>query len=357
MSRQRINLALQGGGAHGAFTWGVLDRLAGERWLDIAWISGTSAGAVNAVAFAAGLMEGGRDRARAKLADVWTAVHKAAVPDLVRNNPLFASLSRSTTLQQITSLFSPYDLNPHGYDPLRRLLETHIDFERLRKTDGPDLLIAATDVATGTARLFRRAELRIEHVLASACLPTIHHAVEIDGRAYWDGGFAANPDLITLARRSPARDTLLVLLSPFVKAGRPTTARDIAAHIAHLTFNAPLLREIQRIDDARQRGLLARGLAGHRLARHRFHLIDASRFTGALPADSKAKPELELITYLHGVGVAETGKWLERTRHDLGRRETADLARRLADAHRGSLGEEEQATPHPTHATSPDAAA
>ncbi|HEX5959612.1 MAG TPA: patatin-like phospholipase family protein, partial [Hyphomicrobiaceae bacterium] len=228
---QRLNLALEGGGAHGAFTWGALDRLLEAETLEVGWISATSAGAVNAAALAAGLLEGGRAGARAKLRAVWEAVAKAGVPDLVRLNPWLASLSRSNTLAQVASIFSPYDFNPLGFDPLRKLLEAHIDFTRLRKQPGPELLIAATAVATGRPRLFRRHEMSVEAVLASACLPMLHHAVSIGGHAYWDGGFSANPDLVTLGRESPVSDTLIVKLSAIEPNGVPTSAREIAGRV------------------------------------------------------------------------------------------------------------------------------
>ena len=325
----RINLALQGGGAHGAFTWGVLDRLLEDSDLDIGWISAASAGAVNAVALAAGLREGGRAGARAKLKAVWEGVHKAGVPDLLRLNPFLYSLSRTSSLQQVASLFSPYDFNPLGFDPLRRLLGETIDFEALRKGAGPELLIAATEVATGRARIFRRAELTIDAVLASCCLPTLHHAVEIAGVAYWDGGFSANPDLVDLAAASPIADTLIVLINPFVKHGLPTGAREISGHANRLTFNAPLLREVEVIETARAatRGWFAprRGRVAS-IARHRFHLIEAARYTATLSDDSKLKPDLGLLTYLHAAGRTEAGKWLDLHRSKIGRKETADLA-------------------------------
>ena len=249
--RQRLNLALEGGGAHGAFTWGVLDRLLEEETLELGWISATSAGAVNAVALAAGLAEGGRAGARAKLRAVWEAVAKAGVPDLVRINPFLAGISRSNAMAQMASLFSPYDFNPLGFDPFRKLLEAHVDFAKLRASRGPELLIAATDVATGRPRLFRRKEISVEAVQASACLPTLHHAVTIDGQAYWDGGFSANPDLLTLARESPVADTLIVKLNPVEMRGVPTTAREIAARVNSITFNQPMLRDVEVIETVR----------------------------------------------------------------------------------------------------------
>jgi NTE family protein len=327
--QQRLNLALEGGGAHGAFTWGVLDRLLEDATLDIAWLSATSAGAVNAVALACGLMEDGRSGARAKLRAVWEAVAKAGVPDLVRLNPWLASLSRSNTLVQVASLFSPYEFNPLGFDPLRKLLLDHIDFAELRATSGPELLIAATTLSTGRPRLFRRSEITVEAVLASACLPMLHHAVVIDGQAYWDGGFSANPDLVTLGRESPVADTLIVKLSGIDANGVPTSAREIAGRVNQITFMQPMLRDVEVIEAVRRhysRWLRNNSPADARLARHRFHLIEAGRFTSALAPESKGKPDIELLTYLFDAGRSETEKWLARHRDSVGRRATVDLA-------------------------------
>ena len=327
---QRLNLALEGGGAHGAFTWGVLDRLLEEPDLEIGAISATSAGAVNAVALAAGLAEGGTAAARAKLRGVWEAVAKAGVPDLLRLNPLLAGFSRSQAVAQVASFLSPYDFNPLGFDPFRKLLEAHVDFALLRTSAGPELMIAATNAATARARLFRRRELTVECVLASACLPTLHHAVIIDGEAYWDGGFSANPDLVTLARESPVGDTLIVRLSAPERGGVPRTAREIASRINLITFSQPMLRDILLIETVRRlRGRWNRfaSAADARLARHRFHLIEAGRFTGALAPESKAKPDAELIGYLEHAGRSETEKWLARHRRSIGRASTVDLSR------------------------------
>jgi NTE family protein len=327
--QRRVNLALEGGGAHGAFTWGVLDRLLEEDHLEIGWLSGTSAGAVNAVALAAGLAEGDRTRARAKLREVWEAVAKAGVPDLMRLNPWLASLSRSQTLAQVASLFSPYDFNPLGFDPLRKVLEAHIDFTLLRTQPGPELLIAATDVQSGRPRLFRRRELKVECVLASACLPTLHHAVSVDGRAYWDGGFTANPDLVTLAREAPVADTLIIKLNPMLVESLPTSAREISARINHITFNQPMLRDVELIESVRRNRKgwpRLRRDDDRRLARHRFHLLEAGRVTGALSPESKVKPDLDLLLHLCGAGRSETEKWLARHTRAIGRRSSVDLA-------------------------------
>ena len=330
----KLNLALQGGGAHGAFTWGVLDRLLEEETLQIGWVSATSAGAVNAAALAAGLAEGGRQGAREKLREVWARVVKAGVTDLMRMNPFLYSLTRSSAMSQMTSLMSPYEFNPMGFNPLRKLLLEAIDFDTLRAKAPIELLIAATEVSTGRARLFRRHEMTVDAVLASACLPTLHHAVGIDGIAYWDGGFSANPDLVTLARESPLGDTLLVQLNPNFKAELPTGAREIAGHVNRLTFNAPLRRDIELIEAVRaeaRRSWFSRRGRRSALVRHRFHLIEAGRYTSGLSPESKMKPDWGLFTYLHGAGRTETHKWLDRHRGDFGKRETVDLAARFLD--------------------------
>ena len=348
--RRKLNLALQGGGAHGAFTWGVLDRIVEEPGLEIGWISGTSAGAVNGVALACGLAHNGAAGAQETMRRVWTAVVGANdTPDLVRMNPLLAAqwagLKNSSALAQMATMFSPYDFNPLGIDPLRKLLAAHLDVDLLRTSDGPELLIAATDIATGRARLFRRAEMSIDAVLASACLPTLSHAVEIDGRAYWDGGFSANPDLTTLAAESPIEDTLVVQLSPLSRPAKPTSARDIAGHVSHLTFVRPYVAEIETILQLRRAfgerparrwfETLLPSTASHvgaaqRIAAHRFHLIDAGRFTANLAIETQAKPEQEMITRLFNAGRSEAAKWLDRSLNSVGRWDTACFAGRMA---------------------------
>lgn len=336
----RLNLALQGGGAHGAFTWGVLDRLLEDEELEINWVSATSAGAVNAVAIASGLSEGGKTSARNKLRSVWEAVHKAGVPDMLRLNPFLYSLSRTPNFAQMASLWSPYEFNPLGFDPFRRLLSESIDFERLRNNSPIELLIAATEVASGRARIFRRNEITVEAVLASACLPTLHHAVEIDGVAYWDGGFSANPDIKTLAMESPVEDTLIIQLSSLVRQGLPTGVRDISLHVNRLAFNAPLIREIELIETVREcwQGRIG-GPRGRyaKLATHRFHLIEAGRYTGALSPDSTMKPDWSLLSYLFSAGRDEAEKWLGRNRSSIGRRSTVDLRERFLEPARGPV--------------------
>jgi NTE family protein len=323
-------LALQGGGGQGAFSWGVLDRLLEDETLRFGWISATSAGAVNAVALAAGLAEGSREKAREKMFKVWQAIHQAGVPDLTRLNPFFNGLVRPSQLTtHIATMLSPYEFNPLGFDPLRRVIAEHVDFDLVRAKSPVELLIAATHVATGRARLFRGDEISVDAVLASACLPVLHHAVEIEGAVYWDGGFSANPDLVTLASESPVADALLVMVAPRVNTKLPTTARDISNHANRLTFNAPLLRDIEVITSVRETfagALLSKGRLAP-LGRHRFHLIDGGPITGTLNPETSLKPDWDMITYLHGAGRDYADKWLSVERSAVGRLETVDLAK------------------------------
>ena len=242
-----VDLALQGGGAHGAFTWGVLDRLLEEPWLKIEGISGTSAGAMNAAVLAQGLASGGVDGAKTALAQFWRRVSDAALISPFRRSPLDMLLGRWTldtspmflTLDLMARIFSPYDLNPHGANPLREILARSIDFKHLAEAP-VKLFVTATNVHSGQGRVFRNAELTPEVLLASACLPTLFQAVEIDGEAYWDGGYAGNPTITPLIRECQSSDTILVQVNPVERPGTPRTARDIVNRLNEVSFNATL---------------------------------------------------------------------------------------------------------------------
>jgi NTE family protein len=332
-----LNLALQGGGAHGAFTWGVLDRLL-EAGLSLGTVSATSAGAVNAVAMAAGLAEGGPEGARAKLAAVWAAIGAGGVPELLRANPLLNGLARLGAMagQQMAGLagvLSPSELNPFDLDPLKDLLLANIDFARLAAASPVALLIAATDLATGRARLFATHELTADVVLASACLPTLHRAVRIGERHYWDGGYSANPEILAPAAAAGPRDTLIVLLNPTREESVPKDAGEIAGRINRITFNQPFLSQVRELAAARQatRGLL-RLLATpalRRMSRHRFHLIEAAGHTANLPHDSKLKPGAGLLKQLFDAGRHEAQIWLAGPAGAVGRGPGIDLAARF----------------------------
>ena len=333
-----MNLALQGGGAHGAFTWGVLDRLLAADCFRFDTVSATSAGAVNAVAMLSGLVSGGPAAARQSLRQVWDAIITSAPPDFNMLNPLLASLGKiepfgAPSMAQIAGLVSPYTFNPFDFNPLRKLLTELIDFDGIARHGKVELLIAATDASTGHARLFTRHELTVDVVLASACLPMLYRAVKIGENSYWDGGFSANPDLVTLARDSRAHDTLVVLLTPATRDPVPTQSVDILSQINRITFNQPLLRDVREILSIRQ------AMAGpqsilvsrerKRVAQHRFHLIEAGHYTGTLPEISRLRPDRATTDKLFEAGAHETETWLARHAASVGIRETVDLAMRL----------------------------
>ncbi|MFO1171043.1 MAG: patatin-like phospholipase family protein [Hyphomicrobiaceae bacterium] len=302
-------MALQGGGAHGAFTWGVLDRLLEEEGLALDTVSAASAGAVNAVAMLDGLADGGRETARAKLEAVWQAISKAGFPDVARLNPFLAGLAR------VPALVSPYTFNPLDINPLRSILAREIDFERLRARPPARLIISATDVATGKARLFRETEVTVDVVLASACLPSLYRAVEIEGRSYWDGGFSANPELISLILGSQAAETLLILLNPLEATEVPKRARDIADGVSRITFNQPVLRDLAEIESRRRavgtgwRRWLAQP-EERRLAAHALHTLSAAAHTSEMGPETKLQPGWELLSHLRSAGRAEAQSWL-----------------------------------------------
>ena len=330
--KPKLNLALQGGGAHGAFTWGVLDRIVEADRFEIDTISATSAGAVNAVALVGGLLAGGPEGGRTLLRELWGAVVKSAAPDLSKFMPMMAGLD-SASLAQIASMMSPYAFNPFDFNPLRRLLSDMIDFEAIAASSPIELLIAATDASSGQARLFRRAELTVDVVMASACLPMLYKAVKIGDNHYWDGGFAANPDLVTLARVAKAKDTLIVLLNPTSRAAVPTQAADILGQINNITFNQPLLRDVREIVSIRQalagpQAVLV-GRERKRVAGHRFHLIEGGAYTATLPEMSKMRADRVTSDKLFEAGRHEAEGWLARHAASVGKRETVDLAMRL----------------------------
>ncbi|MBP7442530.1 MAG: patatin-like phospholipase family protein [Thauera sp.] len=330
-----LSLALQGGGAHGAYTWGVLDRLL-EAGIRIDGISGTSAGAMNAVALAHGWTAGGADGARAALADFWQAVGDS-VPFHVE---LLNSLNSTTdgalptpmnVMMGFMRLFSPYQLNPFELNPLRDVVRAQFDFERLRRDCPLKLFIAATAVRTGKVRLFHTAELSEAALLASACLPTLHHAVEIDGEHYWDGGFTANPAIYPLLYECSTPDILMVLLNPLQRDDAPRSAEDISARSMELGFSTTFLREMRMIAHARQyiaetAGWMPLGRLERKLVGQRFHLIEARELAEAGSA-SKLNAASGFLTELHTLGRSRADEWLRKQYRHVGRKETVDVAR------------------------------
>jgi NTE family protein len=325
-----IDLALQGGGSHGAFTWGVLDRLLEEPWFHIAAISGTSAGAMNAALLANGWIEGGAQGARDALEKFWRQVSRAAAFSPLQRSPLDRLMGRWSLdtspgyvfMDLMTRVLSPYDLNPFGLNPLRNILAESIDFERLPRS--PILLfITATNVRTGRGRIFRNAEITADVLLASACLPTMFRAVEIDGDAYWDGGYAGNPTITPLVRESDAHDTILVQINPRERADTPRSATDILNRLNEISFNSPLMKELRMIALLRQVADPGSG-EGARWASMRTHSIKSDRLA-EFGASSKLNAEKKFIALLKEEGRRCADEFLSEHGDDLGQRSTADL--------------------------------
>jgi NTE family protein len=344
LTHQRIDLALQGGGSHGAFTWGVLDRLLDDERLEIAGVSGTSAGAMNAVALAAGLMEGGRVGAQACLARFWKRVAESSPFHALEAGPLGALFGQGNPWLQaalapwqqaakfVSSQFSPYQLNPLNLNPLRDILEDTVDFERVRSCHRTHLFIAATHVATGELRVFRQDELTADMVLASACLPLLFQAVEIKGEAYWDGGYAGNPTLLPLISETDADDLMLVQINPTQRSELPTEASDILDRASEVTFNASLLKELSTIalikevieNSGRPDACFQRPLF-RRVDDLRLHKIDAEEELSQFGASSKTETSWAFLSKLHGIGRRAADDWLHEHGKHLGKRSTFPL--------------------------------
>ncbi len=324
-----VGLALQGGGAHGAFTWGVLDRLLEDSNLRIEALSGASAGALNAVVAANGLINGGPEVAREDLSQFWRRVSTQAIftpyrttfVDRIVNGWNLDGTGQHLGLDMATRMMSPYQFNPFDHNPLRTLLEQTIDFERLQRNRRIKLFIAATEVSTGQARIFRTAEITADSVLASAALPAIHHAVEIDGVHYWDGGYSANPPLIPLIEHGRADDIILIQIDPAQEPDLPVTATEIRNRMARLTFSAPLNRELETIQWMAK---LARRTVASPLAKRfltaRLHRIDAGDALASLGQVSKLNPEWGLLQHAHDIGRDRAETWLDESVAHVGKR-------------------------------------
>jgi NTE family protein len=325
-----IDLALQGGGSHGAFTWGVLDRLLEEPWLQIVAVSGTSAGAMNAAALADGWTRGGRAGARKALDDFWQSVARAAAFSPLQRSPIDRLMGRWSldtspayiAMDMIARVLSPYDLNPFRLNPLREILSACIDFDHLAGSP-IDLFITATNVHTGRGRIFRKREITPDVLLASACLPTLFHAIEIDGEAYWDGGYAGNPTITPLVRESDAHDTILVQVNPRERPKTPLTANEILNRVNEISFNSPLMKELRMIALLRLVADPGHG-EGARWAGMRIHRIMTDRLT-QFGASSKFNAELEFLLMLKAEGQRSAEEFLGAHADDIGNSSTADI--------------------------------
>lgn len=342
MTTRPVNLALQGGGAHGAFTWGVLDAILADGRLEIAGVSGTSAGAMNAVALAAGLARGGREGARRALAEFWHAVGRSSSttpwtpalfgawfadgwtgPGSLKANPAFIAFDIATRF------LSPYEYNPLGLNPLENVLRDHIDFDAVKDCRNVDIFVSATNVWNGRVRVFGREEITAEAVMASACLPHLFRAVEIDGIPYWDGGYMGNPSLFPFFSANEIEDVLLIQINPVERRETPRTAREIIDRMNEITFNASLLREFRAIEFVSRlidEGVLDPG----RYRNIRMHRVGSDTAMSGFDATSKFNADPAFLDALHDAGRAAGALWLDAHADDVGERATLDLRREVA---------------------------
>jgi NTE family protein len=325
-----VDLALQGGGSHGAFTWGVLDRLLEEPWLEIDGVSGTSAGAMNAAIMVHGHEKGGAAGAREALETFWQRVSDAARFSPFQRGPLDVLLGRWTldsspmyvAMDMMSRLVSPYDLNPLGKNPLREILADLIDFEVLAQSP-IHLFVTATNVRTGRGKVFKNAAVTPDVLLASACLPTMFQAVEIDGEAYWDGGYSGNPTLTTLVRDCKSHDTILVPINPIERPGVPRSATDILNRLNEVSFNAVALKELRMMALLRKVADPGDG-EGRLWAQMRIHAVQ-NAIMAELGASSKLVAEWAFFSFLREEGRKAAQAFLDAHAMDLGKRSTLDI--------------------------------
>src|SRR5215472_2679574 len=331
--KKSIKLALQGGGAHGAFTWGVLDYLLEDGRLHIGAVSGTSAGAMNAVALADGMASGGPAEARKRLESFWSATSAAARFSPVRRSPIDImmgnwSLDNSPgflLMEYLSQQFSPYDFNPLDFNPLREVVAAGIDFARVNDPSGTKVFLTATNVRTGRPKIFRQPGITLDCVMASACLPFLFRAVEIDGEAYWDGGYMGNPALFPLVDECDPGDVVLIQINPFYRPDVPRSARDIQNRLNEITFNASLLKELRSL------AFLWEIIHHENLERERYrdvhvHSIHDEKTMLGLGVSSKVNAEWAFLTYLRDQGRKAAQDWLSEHYDDLGVRNTLSLA-------------------------------
>jgi NTE family protein len=327
-----VSLALQGGGSHGAFTWGVLDRLLAEQRLEIEGVSATSAGAMNAAVLAQGLTAGGREGAVNALAVFWRR---------------FAELAESSALQPswydrtigdfglayspgyiffdaLSRIFSPYQFNPFNYHPLKSILEEVVDFDELRRQSAVKLFLSATNVRTGKVRVFSNEEICVASVLASACLPLVYQAVEIDGEFFWDGGYMGNPALFPLIYGCKSRDIIVVHINPTERNDIPTTAPEIIHRINEISFNSSLFREMRAIAFVTKL-IEDKKVTDGSLKRMLIHSIEADDVMRKLGLSSKFNADWQFLMHLHDIGYSRAESWLASHFANIGVESTVDI--------------------------------
>lgn len=337
-SRKRISLALQGGGAHGAFTWGVLDHLLEDGRLEIDGISGASAGAVNAVMLADGLARGGPEAARQRLAEFWRAAsfdgtlpasQRAVLDRLMSFIPAVGSPVQAW-VDAWSALLSPYDLNPLNINPLKELIERFVDFDAIRKCEDLRLFVSATNVHTGQIRVFSRGDITADAVMASSALPYVFRAVEIDGVPYWDGGYTGNPPIFPLLRGAHSPDVLVVQINPLMRRTTPTSSKEILHRINEITFNSSLateMRVIEFISDLLDQGELTSASGEYRPTHmHRVVLGEHK----PLEPGSRLNNDFDFFEALHRAGKRAARRFLDAHYDDIGVRGTIQLGTKAA---------------------------
>lgn len=322
---KQLNLALQGGGSHGAFTWGVLERLMGDRRLHIAGLSGTSAGAMNAVVMADGFIRGRREGAIAAIREFWQRVSETGLFN-AKTMAAWKMFSGKANLDgapaylmfdMITRLFSPYELNPMDYNPLLEIIEDLIDFEELRTHDELKLFVTATNVQTGKPRVFTTSEMTAKVLMASACLPLMFKAVEIDGEHYWDGGYMGNPMIYPLVHECDSKDVMIIQINPLRRDEVPTSARDILNRLNELSFNTSIVREMRGFATITQ--LIESGqLDNHHYSQVNFHMIEAQDDLATFDASSKFNTDIAFLEDLHQRGWNAAERWLAKNYDAIG---------------------------------------
>ncbi len=324
-----IELALQGGGAHGAFTWGVLDRILEHGGLRIDGISGTSAGAMNGAVVAEGIVRGGCEAAREALEAFWSAVSKAARSSPMQRAPIDVLLGQWSldwspgylAMETLSRFLTPYDFNPLDINPLRDIVAAQIDFERVNRCKDLKLFVTATNVRTGRPKIFRQPNISVDALMASACLPKMFKAVEIDGEAYWDGGFVGNPALFPLVDECSGRDLMIIRINPIRREKLPRTAPEIANRVNEITFNASLIKELRSLAFLWEL-IHHENLERERYRDARLHLIHADETMLKLGVSSKLNAEWAFLTKLRDVGREAAENWLEAHYDDIGSRST-----------------------------------
>ncbi len=363
VSSRRLNLALQGGGSHGAFTWGVLDVLLQDRRIDIEGISGTSAGAMNAVALAHGFAQSlgkpktdAREAARESLAAFWNGMVAMGALGSAQRAPfdlLFnraggqhspASLWLDAMTRAWTGAVSPYQSNPLDLNPLKDFVERHVDFERLADVKELKVFVVATRVSTGKAEVFSGKRLTADAVMASACLPMVFQAVEIEGDHFWDGGYSGNPAIHPLIYNCDSRDILLVQINPILRDKLPTNASEIMDRLNEITFNAALVAEMRAIDFVKR--LLQEGkLDPAHYKDVLMHRIDGGEALEAFSAATKSSTDGKLIRALFALGQDQARQWLDKNRGALGVTCTLNIAHDYLDDLRVPVGKDPDAAP------------